>query len=249
MSDNPTVLCEVTGQQVPADETVILDGKRVGAEGKAILLERMKSGESGESQLHPGFGKRFGALLLDGLIIGIPTKIAEQLAGVSMGAASQHDAGAMRTNALAQLVIGFVFGLGGLAYIVLMHAARGQTLGKMACGIKVVNDTDLSPISFGLALKRGLWHQGPGLLTAVIAIPLTFMLWPATGANSSSLLAYGAIVGGLGVLAFLYILISAIMAAADSGKQLAIHDRIAKTRVVRVTGLNNLSAPLPQAQA
>jgi len=38
--------CEVTGQVVPEDELVLIHGQRVCAEGKAILLERLKAGEA-----------------------------------------------------------------------------------------------------------------------------------------------------------------------------------------------------------
>jgi hypothetical protein len=46
--------CEVTGKLVPEDELVELNGQRVCAEGKAILLERLTSGESaGENDAPP----------------------------------------------------------------------------------------------------------------------------------------------------------------------------------------------------
>ena len=88
----------------------------------------------------------------------------------------------------------FLF-LVGIGYLVLFTAAGGQTLGKMAAGIRVIADApepaDRGPLGLGQAVLR-----------AVVALP--------------SVLA-----AGLGLLPALV------------GDQRAVHDRLARTRVVR----------------
>lgn len=241
MADMPMVLCEITGKEVPADETVVLDGKRVCAEGKAILLERLKSGKSDDDLLRPRALVRLGAWFLDGLIVGIPPFIACRITESAAGSRLAPAQLLAVTQAIELAGIG-----ASLLYVVLMHWHSGQTVGKMACGLKVVNRGDLSPLKGGQALVRGLWHKGSALLAAAAALGLVLQ-WGARGGTEQSV----SILGLLGLpmmLSSLYLLASAILAAADSSRQLAIHDRLAQTRVVRVAGLERLAAKSPRAQ-
>ena len=66
------VQCEITGKWVPEDEIVEFQGRMVCAEGKELLLERLRSGEllPGEMET-PSIGKRFGCLFVDGLVLGV----------------------------------------------------------------------------------------------------------------------------------------------------------------------------------
>jgi len=106
-----------------------------------------------------GWWRRAGAVVLDGLIVGIPLNIV-----VVAVAASEND---------AALVVAYVVGLAGaIAYSVLMIGSKGQTLGKMATGVKVVRHGSPAPIGYGLATGRFF-------STYLSAIPCYLgMLWP-----------------------------------------------------------------------
>ncbi|HEX9888084.1 MAG TPA: RDD family protein [Nitriliruptorales bacterium] len=91
-------------------------------------------------QVTIGLGKRFGARLLDGLIVGIPMWIVlAVLPGVSPGG----------------FVGGVLTGIAYLAYFVYLEGTSGQTLGKGLLHIKVT--TGGAPLSFDTAFKRNWW--------------------------------------------------------------------------------------------
>ena len=199
--------CSVTGKWVPEDEIVTLHGQRVCAEGKAILLERLRSGEAMPGELEkPTILRRFGSIFLDGLIIGIPTAIASAV--VTGG----------RQDAF--IPTGIVTLLSGVVYIVYfgaMHAASGQTLGKKAGKIKVVRDADGGAIDSSMAYIRAIAYAGPNVITGL-----------AYFTQSPGLILVISVVVGL------YGLADVIMALVDRARQRSLHDRIAGTRVVDV---------------
>lgn len=226
MSDTNLVLCEVTGKQVPADETVTLNGKRVCAEGKAILLERMKGGENEDTVLRPTVGMRFSALFVDGLVLGIPAMV------VNMAIKAKDPLHPTHQDLLAQEASALVFGLIGIVYFIVMHGTKGQTLGKMSAKIKVVTLDGLEAITMQQSVLRAVWHQGPQLLATVLAMAMVMVM-----ADASHML-----ITMIGVIPAVYGIVSIILALTDSDKQRAIHDRMGKTRVVRVAALNQLKA-------
>lgn len=110
-----------------------------------------------------GFWIRFLALLIDGILLGFVQflVIAPIMAAIGLGAASSPEAfdpensmaafsamaGAMGLIQVVNLVIGFL-------YFAMMESSKNQgTLGKMALGLKVV-DNDGMPLSFGKAALR-----------------------------------------------------------------------------------------------
>jgi uncharacterized RDD family membrane protein YckC len=88
------------------------------------------SGPSGE---RAGFWIRFGASLLDGILLGIVSSILR---------AVLHSGG----EAIAIVL--------GIAYFTYFEGSTGQTLGKQACSIRVVDDTTGGPIGFPRAFMR-----------------------------------------------------------------------------------------------
>ena len=211
------VQCDITGQWVPEHETITLQGYRVGADGKVELLERLRSGQLAPGELEPpGIFRRLVCLMVDGFILNVVSTILFVLAtgrtllGVAAGGTG------MAAFKYALLVAELATGIVALAYYTLGHGLRGQTLGKMAGSTKVVN-RDGSDISMTTAFLRALYYYGPVTVLGVIgAVLVAADLLPAS----------------IGPLAYLYILTSAVMAAVDSGQQLAIHDRLAGTRVI-----------------
>jgi uncharacterized RDD family membrane protein YckC len=93
--------------------------------------------------------------LIDGVLIGIVSAILR--AGVSSGASSG---------------IGILIGL--IYYTVMIGSSRGQTLGQMALGIRVIDFNTGGPIGYGRAFIRWL----VSILSAlVIFLGYLWMLW------------------------------------------------------------------------
>lgn len=104
-----------------------------------------------------GFWARFGAVLLDGLIIGIPIRIVTAAAG-SPG-----------VSFLLQVVVSIV-------YFGLMEGGpTGQTIGRKALSLRVVDATTGQPgIGFGRAVGR---YFAKFLSGIVLLLGYLWMLW------------------------------------------------------------------------
>ena len=98
---------------------------------------------------YAGFGKRFISALVDGLLF-LP------LLGLYFWLAPQS-----RVAAFLLIPLNF---LSYSIYSIYFHARYGQTLGKMAAGIRVLK-TDGQPIGFREALLRSSVELGLGVLT------------------------------------------------------------------------------------
>jgi uncharacterized RDD family membrane protein YckC len=85
-----------------------------------------------------GVGKRFVAVIIDSIIIGIIGVILTLIFGTHQTLFSTS-----------------ITGLLALIYYIVLEATRGATVGKMALGIKVVKD-DGSPISWSESVIRNL---------------------------------------------------------------------------------------------
>jgi uncharacterized RDD family membrane protein YckC len=88
-------------------------------------------------------GQRFGARLLDALIIGVPFAIIYGV--LVIGAATSSSAGsAGSTGAASGMAVLFqvAFSVGVVLYEMGMVATRGATLGKQILGVKVVREAD-----------------------------------------------------------------------------------------------------------
>lgn len=98
-----------------------------------------------------GFGVRFVAYIIDGIILFIPSMILQLVLGQIFGG-----------------LIGFVV---GIAYVVYFWTSSGATPGKMAMGLKVVSAETGGLIDPGTAALRYV-----GYIVSSIAIGLGF-LW------------------------------------------------------------------------
>lgn len=117
---------------------------------------------AGGEIVYAGFWKRFAAIFIDGVAVGIVTWIVQMVVmagffGVSAGFMSRNDPGSMIASAG---MFGFLFGMVLVpiamqaVYYAWMHSSpRRATLGKMAVGIKVT-DEDGQAISFARGLGR-----------------------------------------------------------------------------------------------
>jgi uncharacterized RDD family membrane protein YckC len=131
-----------------------------------------------QAQARPaGLGRRFGAALLDGILVAAVTAAA---AFPFVGKATDHiqdkidaarQAGVTRqiwlvdgtTGGYLAIVLG-AFLVFGLLYEALPTAKWGRTLGKKLFGLTVVDVERQDPPRFGASLRRWLVHRVLGLL-------------------------------------------------------------------------------------
>jgi len=113
-----------------------------------------------------GFWMRYVAWSLDGYVILVPLALFGIFAAIAIPLAAARG-GLPRSVAAAVLltVVAFVF-LFIVGYSIWMHGRWGQTLGKMALGMKVVR-MDGSPIGYGGAFLRWLGSILSGLILMI----------------------------------------------------------------------------------
>jgi uncharacterized RDD family membrane protein YckC len=126
-------------------------------------------------------GLRLLARILDGLFVGLIVVVAFMVFGRGALDAVPLDAllidpetgepadAAAAAAAVAELtrvavIWSAIWLLVGGVYEVTLIAQRGATLGKQAVGIRVVNETDAGPVSWGHSTVRWLLPFGVGLL-------------------------------------------------------------------------------------
>lgn len=143
-----------------------------------------------------GWGSRFGAVLLDALIVGIPIIIGYAIGGAMLFKAIKDtctvdpDTGLSScTNTASNSGTGTglaIIGITALLSLILgiwqiaREGSTGQTIGKKAVGIRLVREIDGQPLGFGMALVRRLAHVVDGL-----PCYLGF-LWPLWDAKSQT---------------------------------------------------------------
>lgn len=150
-------------------------------------------------------GKRFGAAILDSFVlffVGAILSVAFALVGL------KSDFTSTVTAAVSVL------------YTILMHYYYGQTVGKMAAKVKVLDESE-KPINFGQSILRSL----PQLIPLMFAVSFSTA---DNNAGSATEFWERTII----TLSLAFFLIDALVCAA-SAKHRAIHDMLAGTIVVR----------------
>lgn len=142
--------CSRCGNPYCPNCLVEIDGHPYCATCKTQQLLDVRSGVDATRLDYAGAGRRFLALLVDGLITGIPGWIII----IALMPDTFRTAATSSTPQFFNPAI-YAIGLLGVVYQALMLAAKGQTLGKMATKIKVVR-LDGSDISAGQAWGREL---------------------------------------------------------------------------------------------
>ncbi|MFI2743272.1 RDD family protein [Zhouia sp. PK063] len=168
------------------------------------------------------FWERTGALIIDGLIIGIVINIFQY---------------ALFT-VLHSFIPYLILSLLGILYKPFLEYKYGATIGKMAFKLKVV-DVNYNAISFETALYRNILQIIPSLLRLLI-VYLTFQI---TNINTISYIDFLAnstqsaswLSTFISILDFGLILAEIIVLVTDDTKRnRALHDRIAKTLVIKL---------------
>ena len=181
-------VCSQCGRAFAPSDLVQIAGNWVCADCKPAYLSRvMASGVAGASPLawrYGGFWIRFGARFIDGLIFTVPILIfaAVFIPNLIRAAKQAGDP----SSAPDQVFAGFGFitfflllFLAGGCYEVLMLKYRSATLGKLACGLKVIR-SDGRPLSWGACFGRFfMWNvvtSGIPYVNTVLMLVSSIML-------------------------------------------------------------------------
>ena len=140
--------------------------------------------------LYAGWWLRFGAWLLDGLIIGVPGGIINTATRELVPKKLTTCADLRGRTRLCEtptvggwsviVLVGLVLFAAGVAYYAYFNGTKGQSIGKQACGIKVLDHATLAPIGVGRAVGRYF-----GSIVSAIPCGLGF-LWAAWDENKQT---------------------------------------------------------------
>ena len=145
-----SVLCAECGKSFAADDVVRFGDRSVCAACKPTFLQRMQEGAVTTGALdYATFGTRFGAKILDSLILWVVNTGMTIALGMAVGVA-QGDPKASMVFLGVTIVIQTLV---NVAYGTFFLGKFGATPGKMACKIKVVRP-DGSPLTYGRACGR-----------------------------------------------------------------------------------------------
>jgi uncharacterized RDD family membrane protein YckC len=156
--------CSQCGRTFEHSDLVQIAGNWVCGNCKPAFLSRVVAGgatAAGPFAWHyGGFWVRFAARFLDGLLMGIPFIILMAIFIPNL----LRTTGGQPPNAASAALVGFTFSLIGIGFLaailyeVLMMRYYGATLGKMACGLKIVR-ADGRSLGWGVSFGRfAMWN-------------------------------------------------------------------------------------------
>jgi len=143
--------CSRCGQTYCPDCLVTIRGNTFCAACKTEALLDLTSGVDQSTLDLAGVGRRFVALLVDVLILGIPAGIVGIIVAVALASSKSPSP---EVFMILWPISFFIYPV----YEALMLASRGQTVGKIAAKIKVVR-TDGTDLSTGQAWGRAFMRQ------------------------------------------------------------------------------------------
>jgi uncharacterized RDD family membrane protein YckC/DNA-directed RNA polymerase subunit RPC12/RpoP len=155
--------CSQCGRTFGQSDLVQIAGNWVCGNCKPAFLSRVMAGgaAAATSLQYAGVGIRFGARFVDGLVFIIPFAIVAALIVPNLLRTAGSSGAAMFNGSF--LMIALIF---SLFYEVLMLKYWGATLGKMACGLKVVRP-DATSLGWGISFGRYFMYN-----VVISAIPL-----------------------------------------------------------------------------
>ena len=154
-SQGPTqavLACSQCGRTFAQSDLVQIAGNWVCGDCKPAFLSRvMTGGPSAVGWRYGGFWIRLGARIIDGFLLGIPLLIlAAVLIPNLLRAGSQGPSPAFAAFSLTFFLVYFFV---VICYEVMLLRYRGATVGKMACGLKVVR-SDGHTLGWGVSFGR-----------------------------------------------------------------------------------------------
>jgi len=162
-------LCAECGKEFSREDMIQYKDSWICAACKPIFFQRLKEGGIAAGTLeYAGFGLRFGAKFVDGIIL----FTANQVINFSLGASvigSRHRSGFLAMQGLALLVNILL----GAAYSTWFNGKFGATPGKMALKLRIVRP-DGSPITYGRALGR---HFAETISSFILFFGYLMVIW------------------------------------------------------------------------
>ena len=190
------------------------------AAAETALRDRFPGGRpatpASEFGRYETFWPRLGAAIVDGIVVMIAAGLGIWLLASTVGL----------QNTTAILIFNIVAALAVYAYSISMHAAYGQTLGKMAANVKVLRASDESRIGLRHALLR---DSVPLSIEVGAACVVAFAIFYGAAKQQVSDLAM-ALIEGTSAVWFLTEIVTMLL----NKKRRALHDFIAGTVVVNV---------------
>jgi uncharacterized RDD family membrane protein YckC len=168
------VVCAECNKIFPKDSAIQYGGVWVCANCKPAFVQKLREGAHLPSTgvlEYAGFWIRFGAKIIDGLILGV-VLFAPVVIFVIVGMRSSSRVNPQDTLAL-QLLMQFGFYVINFGYNSFFLGKFGATPGKMACGLRVVMP-DGAPISYARAMGRTLAEFVSGLVCYIGYIIVAF---------------------------------------------------------------------------
>jgi len=162
------VVCAHCNRIFPRQDTIQYGSSYVCATCKPAFVQKLKEGALTPAALgtmnYAGFWIRFGAKIIDGLVFFVLLIPFVIIFGVTMR--SQLARG-QQPNPFGQvglqLSFQFVFMAATVLYTTFFHGKWGATLGKMACGLRVVT-AEGHPISYARSFGRSMAEIVSGMI-------------------------------------------------------------------------------------
>lgn len=227
--------CSQCSRRTVRDDMVQYQGHWICAECKNTFFQRVREGgvvmaqTSGRQYLRfAGFWIRFGAYILDGLILFVANMAIGMIVGVVQSSSRFDYEVVMWTQLVVSLIQLGIF----LTYTTWFLGKFGATPGKMACGLKV-RLSNGRPISYARAFGRA-WSLILSLVISYIALAVVVFIaafgiagvaGPRPSSGSIGLVVILSIIGGLFSLFPFYM-------AGMTKQKCALHDFICNTRVI-----------------
>jgi uncharacterized RDD family membrane protein YckC len=151
-------VCTECGKIFPIGEMIRHGNARICSNCKPAFMQKLSEG----AQINTGelnyarISSRFGAAILDGLILFVVNAGLGFIAGLITGLSASHatDGRVLPPRIIGLQIVLFVIQMGiGIGYETILIGKYGATLGKMACKIKVVT-ADGGRVSYARALGR-----------------------------------------------------------------------------------------------
>jgi len=161
-------VCNECGKIFPIDEMIPHGNTRICSGCKPVFMQKLSEGakiNTGELN-YAGFGIRFGAKLLDGLILGVPFMLVYFLVMFPLLASQAGERTSGKVTflpILLQLLLQFGIIAVQVAFQTFFLGKYGATPGKMVCKLKVVTATG-DKISYGRAAGRALAEMLSGMI-------------------------------------------------------------------------------------
>lgn len=148
---NGTAACVECRQTYPTTEMVQYEGSYVCPNCKPVFFQKVKEGiEPTPDMDYAGFWIRFVAKLVDGILIGIPGWIIQFGSMALVDTSNPDNGGVVAVLMIVGWLVSFAL---QFVYFTWMHGKFGATVGKMACGLRVVTASG-AKITYGMAAAR-----------------------------------------------------------------------------------------------